>query len=320
MIQTKQQLLQAKATMFKFNFLKKLFSGKRKLDDALFQELETTLLSADVGIPVTQELIAILTQQLSRQQLSDADAAFASLKAAMQAILQPCEVPLIIPATIKPFVILVIGVNGSGKTTTIAKMAHYYQKRDKRVLLAAGDTFRAAAIAQLQTWGERLHCPVIAQAPGSDSASVIFDAMSAAKAREADVLIADTAGRLHTQSHLLAELQKIKRVLSKLDPRAPHETLIVLDAVFGQNTITQVKQFQESIGVTGIALTKLDGTAKGGSIFAIAKATGLPIRFIGLGEKLDDLAVFNAQAFVERLFAWLWIIIDFSLLTQKFQW
>ena len=303
MIQTKQQLLQAKATMFKFNFLKKLFSGKRKLDDALFQELETTLLSADVGIPVTQELIAILTQQLSRQQLSDADAAFASLKAAMQAILQPCEVPLIIPATIKPFVILVIGVNGSGKTTTIAKMAHYYQKRDKRVLLAAGDTFRAAAIAQLQTWGERLHCPVIAQAPGSDSASVIFDAMSAAKAREADVLIADTAGRLHTQSHLLAELQKIKRVLSKLDPRAPHETLIVLDAVFGQNTITQVKQFQESIGVTGIALTKLDGTAKGGSIFAIAKATGLPIRFIGLGEKLDDLAVFNAQAFVERLFA-----------------
>ncbi|OGT59067.1 MAG: signal recognition particle-docking protein FtsY [Gammaproteobacteria bacterium RIFCSPHIGHO2_12_FULL_42_10] len=288
--------------MFKFQFIKKLFFGKKALDGALLEEIETMLLTADVGVSATQQLIATLTQKLVRKELNDADAAFKSLQDEMKSILQANDTPLVLPPTVKPFVILVIGVNGAGKTTTIGKLAYYYQKLGKRVLLAAGDTFRAAAIEQLKVWGEKLNMPVIAQAQGSDSASVVFDALSAAKARDLDLMIADTAGRLHTQSPLLVELQKIRRVLAKIDPTAPHEVLLVLDAVFGQNALVQVKQFQEAIGVTGIVMTKLDGTAKGGSLFAIAKQTGLPIRFIGFGEKIEDLEPFNADQFVQRLF------------------
>jgi len=225
------------------------------------------------------------------------------LKEEMQKILQPCDVPLNIPTDIKPFVVLMVGINGAGKTTTIGKLTHFYKQANKNILLAAGDTFRAAAIEQLQVWGKRNEIPVIAQQPGADTAAVIYDAMDAAKARGIDLLIADTAGRLHTQSNLMAELQKVKRVLSKIDPAAPHETLIVLDATLGQNALNQVKQFNESVGVSGIALTKLDGTAKGGIIFAIAKETRIPIRFIGVGEGIDDLRPFKADEFIDALFS-----------------
>ena len=217
----------------------------------------------------------------------------------MQAILDPCAKPLELPTSIKPFVILVIGINGSGKTTTIGKLAHFYKQENKNVMLAAGDTFRAAAIEQLQIWGERNHIPVIAQKPGADTAAVIYDAYEAAIARKIDILIADTAGRLHTQDNLMTELQKVKRVLTKIDPTAPHEVLIVLDATLGQNALTQVQQFHAALGVTGIALTKLDGTAKGGIIFAIAKETDIPIRFIGVGEGIEDLRPFKADEFIE---------------------
>jgi len=278
-----------------------LFLGEKILDTDLLAQIETLLLSADVGVETTQQLIQVLTQKLARKELANAQAALAVLQEQMQAILHPCETPLPLLTEKKPFVVLVVGVNGSGKTTTIGKIAHYLQQTGKSVMLAAGDTFRAAAIEQLQVWGERTHVPVIAQQSGADSAAVIYDALAAAKARNIDVLIADTAGRLHTQAGLMAELQKVKRVLSKLDSSAPHETLLILDASIGQNALTQVKQFHEAIGLTGLALTKLDGTAKGGILFAIAKQTGLPLRFIGVGEGIDDLRPFQAEEFTKAL-------------------
>lgn len=278
-----------------------LFLGKKELNQELINEIEQILLTADVGIDTTDHLIKTLTQKLARKELSDSNAAFQCLQDEMKAMLRPVEAPLNLSNGIKPFVMLVVGINGSGKTTTIGKMANYFNQENTKVLLAAGDTFRAAAIEQLQVWGERNQIPVIAQQPGADTAAVIYDAMEAAKARGVDLLIADTAGRLHTQSNLMAELQKVKRVLGKLDPTAPHEVLIVLDATLGQNALTQVKQFNEAIGVTGIALTKLDGTAKGGIIFAIAAQTKIPIRFIGVGEGIEDLRPFKADEFVEAL-------------------
>ncbi|OGT69530.1 MAG: signal recognition particle-docking protein FtsY [Gammaproteobacteria bacterium RIFCSPHIGHO2_12_FULL_45_9] len=278
-----------------------LFLGKKHLDTDLLEQIEAILLSADVGIETTQQLIQSLTQKLARKELADAEAALNTLQDEMKAILRPCETALAIAPEKKPFVLLVVGVNGSGKTTTIGKMAHFLQQSGKSVMLAAGDTFRAAAVEQLQIWGERNHIPVIAQQSGADSAAVVYDALAAAKARSVDILIADTAGRLHTQSGLMAELQKVKRVLSKIDPTAPHETLLVLDATTGQNALTQVKQFHEAIGLTGLALTKLDGTAKGGIIFAIAKQTHLPLRFIGVGEGIDDLRPFQVDEFVDAL-------------------
>jgi fused signal recognition particle receptor len=279
-----------------------LFLGKKELDQALIDEIETALLSADVGVETTQALIKTLTDKLARRELSDSDAAFACLKAEMKALLSQQPAPAI-EFTAKPHVILMIGINGSGKTTTIGKLSHYYQELGKTLLLAAGDTFRAAAIEQLQAWGERNQIPVIAQQPGADTAAVIYDALAAAKARDVDILLADTAGRLHTQSNLMAELQKVKRVMAKLDPAAPHEVFIVLDATLGQNALQQVKQFHDAIVITGIVLTKLDGTAKGGILFAIAKETQLPIRFIGVGEKINDLRPFDAEEFVEALFS-----------------
>jgi fused signal recognition particle receptor len=281
--------------------LANIFLGKKELNTELLTEIETALLSADVGVETTEQLIKTLTQKLARNELSDAAAAFDCLQEEMLQILAPCSKPLVITGH-KPFVILVIGVNGSGKTTTIGKLAHHYQNEQKSVLLAAGDTFRAAAIEQLQVWGERNRIPVISQQPGADTAAVIYDAVEAATARQVDLLIADTAGRLHTQSNLMAELQKVKRVITKVDATAPHEVLIVLDATLGQNAINQVRQFNQAIGVTGIVLTKLDGTAKGGIIFAIAKETGIPIRFIGVGEGIHDLRPFVAEDFIAALF------------------
>lgn len=280
-----------------------LFLGKKILDANLLKEIETILLSADIGVDTTKQLIDRLTQQLARKELDQVDTALQVLKDEMYRILLPCQVPLTNDAQIKPFIILVIGINGAGKTTTIGKLAYQLTAENKKVMLAAGDTFRAAAIEQLKSWGERNHVPVIAQQSGADSAAVIFDAVTAAKARGIDYLLADTAGRLHTQSHLMHELQKIKRVLKKIDDTAPQETLIVLDASLGQNALNQVKQFHEAIGVTGIVLTKLDGTAKGGIIFTLAQQTKLPIRFIGVGEGMDDLKPFDANEFIAALFS-----------------
>ena len=280
-----------------------LFLGKKELNEDLLNEIEVALLTADVGVETTEQLIKSLTQKLARKELSDAQAAFLCLKDDMKQLLRPCAKPLVISPDIKPFVILVVGINGSGKTTTIGKLAKHFKEENKNIMLAAGDTFRAAAIEQLQVWGDRNQVPVIAQKQGSDTAAVIFDAMESAKARNMDILMADTAGRLHTQSNLMTELKKVKRVLGKIDSTAPHETLIVLDATLGQNALNQVREFHELMGVTGIVLTKLDGTAKGGIIFAIAKETGIPIRFIGIGEKLDDLRPFDADEFVDALFA-----------------
>ncbi len=273
----------------------------RKIDDELLEELETRLLMADVGVEATTAIIQDLTKRISRKQLDDSTALFAALREDMAAILAPSSQPLVIDGTHKPFVILMAGINGAGKTTTIGKLAKRLQGEGKSVMLAAGDTFRAAAVEQLQVWGERNGIPVIAQGSGADTASVIFDALQAAKSRGIDVLIADTAGRLHTQSNLMEELKKVKRVLGKIDEQAPHEVLLVLDAGTGQNALQQAQQFHQAIGVTGLALTKLDGTAKGGIIFAIAKRLGLPIRFIGVGEGIDDLRVFEAGEFVEAL-------------------
>lgn len=278
-----------------------LFLGKKEFDADTLNHIETLLLSADVGVQTTTQLIQTLQQKLARRELSDTSAALHCLQQEMKQILHVCESPLFIPSTITPYVILVVGINGSGKTTTIGKLAQRFKQEGKSLLLAAGDTFRAAAIEQLQTWGTRNAVPVIAQQPGADTAAVIYDAMEAAKARHIDILIADTAGRLHTQSNLMAELQKVKRVLAKIDARAPHETLLVLDATLGQNTLTQVKQFHQAMGVTGIVLTKLDGTAKGGIVFAIAKETPIPIRYLGLGEGIADLKPFSANDFVDAL-------------------
>ncbi|MBU0455607.1 MAG: signal recognition particle-docking protein FtsY [Pseudomonadota bacterium] len=282
--------------------LSDLLLGKKTIDQDLLDEIETYLLTADVGVSVTEALIQKLTKQLKAKQLNDEAVLLNSVRSYLESLLKDVEKPLHIPAQQKPFVILTVGVNGSGKTTTIGKMIKVLQNEGKTVLLAAGDTFRAAAIDQLKVWGERNNVPVVAQQPGSDSASVIYDAFNSAKARGVDVLIADTAGRLHTQSHLMEELKKIKKVLTKIDESAPHEVMLVIDATLGQNSLQQAKQFHEAVGVTGIALTKLDGTAKGGIIFAIAKELGIPIRFIGVGEKVDDLRVFNASDFVKALF------------------
>ncbi|WP_455912555.1 signal recognition particle-docking protein FtsY [Pseudomonas putida] len=279
-----------------------LFLGKKVIDDELLEDIETRLLTADVGVEATAVIIQSLTQKVARKQLTDADALYKSLQAELAAMLKPVEAPLVITPN-KPFVILVVGVNGAGKTTTIGKLAKKLQSEGKKVMLAAGDTFRAAAVEQLQVWGERNKIPVIAQHTGADSASVIFDAVQAAKARNIDVLIADTAGRLHTKDNLMEELKKVRRVISKLDADAPHEVLLVLDAGTGQNAISQAKQFNQTVQLTGLALTKLDGTAKGGVIFALAKQFGLPIRYIGVGEGIDDLRTFEAEPFVQALFA-----------------
>lgn len=280
----------------------RIFLGKKIIDAALLEALETTLLIADVGIETTQKILKNLTAKVSRKELNDSDALLVALKEELITILNPCEKPLEITGY-HPFILLMIGVNGAGKTTSIAKIAHFYLAQNKQIMLAAGDTFRAAAVEQLQVWGERNHVPVIAQQPGADSASVIYDAITSATAKNKDLLIADTAGRLHTQMHLMEELKKIKRVITKLDETAPHEVMLVIDASAGQNALQQAKQFHEAIGVTGITLTKLDGTAKGGIIFAIADQLKLPIRFIGIGEQLDDLKPFNANEFIEALFS-----------------
>ncbi len=279
-----------------------LFLGKKVLDQDVLDLLETQLLMADVGVDATEQFIKHLTQKLARNELNDPQAALQTLKNEMRMLLKPCEAPLLLSEKTRPFVILVVGINGSGKTTTIGKVAHYFKQTGKSCLLAAGDTFRAAAIEQLQIWGERNQVPVIAQQPGSDTAAVIYDAHDSAKARGIDILIADTAGRLHTQSNLMDELKKVKRVVKKIDPDAPHETLLILDASIGQNALNQAKQFHETIGITGLALTKLDGTAKGGIIFAIAKEMKIPIRFIGVGEQIDDLRPFDADDFISALF------------------
>ena len=283
--------------------LARLVLGKKAIDGEILDEIETRLLTADVGAEATARIIADLTARVKRNQLADADALLAALKEDMHAILAPCDAPLVISPEQRPFVILMVGVNGVGKTTTIGKLAKRLQGDGLSVMLAAGDTFRAAAVEQLQTWGERNDVAVIAQARSADPASVIFDGLQAAKARGVDVLIADTAGRLHTQTNLMEELKKVKRVLTKLEPSAPHETLLVIDAGTGQNALNQARQFHEAVGLTGIVLTKLDGTAKGGIIFAIAEQMKLPIRFIGVGEGIDDLRPFDAEDFVEALFA-----------------
>ena len=280
-----------------------LFLGKKIIDDDLLDEIETRLLTADVGVEATSVIIKNLTQKVARKQLTDADALYKSLQAELAAMLKPVEQPLKIDAQNKPFVILVVGVNGAGKTTTIGKLAKKLQLEGKKVMLAAGDTFRAAAVEQLQVWGERNNIPVIAQHTGADSASVIFDAVQAAKARGIDVLIADTAGRLHTKDNLMEELKKVSRVMGKLDEAAPHEVLLVLDAGTGQNAISQTKQFNQTVPLSGLALTKLDGTAKGGVIFALAKQFNIPIRFIGVVEGIDDLRDFESEPFVQALFA-----------------
>ena len=283
--------------------LANLVLGKKAIDDELLEEIETLLLSSDLGVEATQEIIGDLTQRVARKQLDDTDALFAALRENMLRILQPVEQPLEIPAGDSPFVILMVGINGAGKTTTIGKLANRFKAEGRSVMLAAGDTFRAAAVEQLQTWGERNNVPVIAQHTGADAASVIFDALQSAKAKGVDVLIADTAGRLHTQANLMEELKKVRRVITKLDESAPHEVMLVLDAGIGQNAIAQAEQFRAAVGVTGITLTKLDGTAKGGVIFAVAKRLGLPIRFIGVGEGIDDLRPFVAAEFVDALLA-----------------
>ncbi len=282
--------------------LGELLAGGRAVDDELLEELETLLLTADVGVEATAQIIADLTDRLTRRQLRDGVAVYAGLHSEMHAILEPVAQPFKLSVNAsRPFVILVVGINGAGKTTTIGKLAKRLQQHDHTVMLAAGDTFRAAAVEQLQAWGERNGIPVVAQATGADSASVVFDALQAAKSRNVDVLIADTAGRLHTQGNLMEELKKVRRVLGRLDPQAPHEVLLVLDAGTGQNALAQARQFHEAVQVSGIALTKLDGTAKGGIVLALARQLALPIRFIGVGEGIDDLREFDAGDFVDAL-------------------
>jgi fused signal recognition particle receptor len=291
-----------------------LLLGRKVVDEDLLDEIETLLLSADIGVEVTEKLIKNITERLGRQELKDSEVLMSALREDLLAIASPSAQPLKIkPFTAEevetldnpqkvPFVILMIGVNGAGKTTTIGKLAKRFISEGKSVLLAAGDTFRAAAVEQLKVWGERNGVSVIAQGTGADSAAVIFDALMAAKARNIDVVIADTAGRLHNKANLMAELAKVRRVMNKFDPQAPHEVMLVLDAGNGQNSLVQAQQFHQTMGVTGITLTKLDGTAKGGIVFAIAEKFKLPIRFIGVGESVDDLQEFNAEAFVSALF------------------
>ncbi|WP_019601369.1 signal recognition particle-docking protein FtsY [Teredinibacter turnerae] len=282
--------------------LASLLLGKKAIDDELLEEIETLLLMADVGVEATTDIIDDLTARVARKQLADSDALYAALRQSLADLLLDVEAPLDVECAQKPFVILVVGVNGVGKTTTIGKLAKRFQNQGKSVMLAAGDTFRAAAVEQLQVWGERNKVPVVAQHTGADSASVIYDAVQSAQARQIDVVIADTAGRLHNKSNLMEELAKVKRVMAKLDDSAPHEVLLVLDAGTGQNALSQAGHFKEAAGVTGLALTKLDGTAKGGIIFALSKQYGLPVRYIGVGEGIDDLQPFQATSFIDALF------------------
>jgi fused signal recognition particle receptor len=275
----------------------------RRIDAALLEEIETRLLLADVGVEATGELMDGLHRKVARKELDDIDALFRALREGMVAVLGPCERPLVLPDDVRPFMILVVGVNGSGKTTTIGKLARRFRDEGRSVMLAAGDTFRAAAIEQLSVWGERNGVPVIAQASGADPAAVVYDAYDAARARGIDVLIADTAGRLHTQSGLMEELKKVQRVVRKLDPTAPHETLLVIDGGTGQNAIAQAEQFHAALGLTGLVITKLDGTAKGGVVLAIARRMKLPIRYIGVGEQAEDLGVFDAGQVASALLA-----------------
>ncbi len=281
--------------------VKNLFAVNKSIDDDLFEEIETTLLMADVGARATVEIVEKTSQMVERKNLDDIQEVYYALMQNLMELAQSVEKPLVIDTSKQPYVILVVGVNGVGKTTTIAKIARKFKLQGKSVMLAAGDTFRAAAVEQLKTWGEREDIPVIAQSTGSDSASVIFDAMSAAKARNIDILIADTAGRLHTQANLMQELGKISRVIKKNDETAPHETLIVVDGGTGQNAISQVSEFNKTTELTGIAITKLDGTARGGVLFNLAKEFGIPVRFIGVGEKSSDLKPYEAKEFVEAL-------------------
>ena len=281
----------------------RLLLGKKEISQDLLDELETLLISADLGMETTQTVLNQLAERLARKQLSDGNAVYDALKSHLQSILGESNQTLTLEtADHSPFVILMVGVNGAGKTTTIGKLAKQFQRQGKKVMLAAGDTFRAAAVEQLHVWGERNDIPVTAQHTGADSASVIFDALQAAKARKVDILIADTAGRLHTQGNLMDELKKVKRVLQKLCPEAPHETMLVLDASIGQNALVQARQFNEAVGLTGITMTKLDGTAKGGILFAIANELGIPFRYIGIGEGIEDLRPFDAAQFVGALF------------------
>ena len=278
-----------------------LLSSNPRLDDALLEELETALLTADVGVSATSALVEDLGRRMQAREFEDAAALLRALRVELVRILRPVAQPLDMGSAARPFVLMVVGVNGVGKTTTIGKLAQHLQREGASVMLAAGDTFRAAAVEQLKVWGARNGVPVIAQDSGSDSASVIYDALQSAQTRGVDVLIADTAGRLHTQTGLMDELSKIRRVLARLDPTAPHEVLQVVDGTPGQNALSQVRHFRQAAGVTGLAITKLDGSAKGGVVFALARETGIPIRYVGVGETLDDLRIFDPEAFVDGL-------------------
>ncbi len=280
--------------------IKELLPG-RKIDAEILDELEMRLITADVGVEATRRILDDLRRRVARKELDDVDALLKALNDAMVGILKPVERPLDVNPSIKPYVILVVGINGGGKTTTIGKLAHRFKAEGRSVMLAAGDTFRAAAREQLEVWAERIAVPIIAQQAGAEPAAVIFDGLQAARARNIDVLIADTAGRLHTQSHLMDELKKIKRVLARLDASAPHEVLLVLDGTIGQNAVAQAEEFHKGLGVTGLVITKLDGSAKGGVVLAIAQKLNIPIRFIGVGEETDDFGVFNASEFVTAL-------------------
>lgn len=282
--------------------ISRIFLGKKILDDDLLQELETILLTSDLGVQTTEKIIESLISRLGRKELSDSKVVLDTLRDELTILLRRSEQPLVLNNPIKPYVILMVGINGAGKTTTIGKLACKFKAEGKKVMLAAGDTFRAAAVEQLSVWGERNDIPVVAQATGADSASVIFDAFQSAKARDIDILIADTAGRLHTQDNLMEELKKIKRVMKKLDEHAPHEVMLVLDASIGQNALNQAKEFHDALGLTGITMTKLDGTAKGGILFAIANELNIPFRYIGIGENIEDLRDFSASQFVNALF------------------
>jgi fused signal recognition particle receptor len=284
------------------NGLTTLLIGGKEIDDELLEEIETQMLVADIGIDATRRIIGALTERVARNELTHSHALYKALQQELAELLAPHVTPLVIDSSKKPFVILMVGVNGVGKTTTIGKLAKRFQREGKNVMLAAGDTFRAAAVEQLTVWGERNNVPVVAQAGAADSASVIFDALSSARAKNIDVLIADTAGRLHTKSHLMEELKKVLRVMQKIDPTAPHEIMLVVDAGTGQNALSQVHEFNQAVCLTGLTVTKLDGTAKGGVIFNIASRSQVPIRFIGVGEKIDDLRPFEARDFVAALF------------------
>lgn len=279
-----------------------LLIGGKEIDDELLEDIETQMLVADVGIDATRRIIDALTARVARNELTHSNALYKALQKELAELLTPHVAPLIIDTSKKPFVILMVGINGVGKTTTIGKLAKKFQNEGKSVMLAAGDTFRAAAVEQLTVWGERNNVPVIAQANNADSASVIFDAISSARAKNIDVLIADTAGRLHTKTHLMEELKKVLRVIKKVDASAPHEIMLVVDAGTGQNALSQVHEFHQAVGLTGLTVTKLDGTAKGGVIFNIASRSQVPIRFIGVGEKIDDLRPFEPSEFVAALF------------------